>query len=99
MGRIKDEDYGEKIQSKVSGAANVILIPQFIADEDTPLFYGISEYVIFNYTSILTSGGAIEAFNYQKKVIAPRKGCLTDLVGENIIHFNTLSELKNILFS
>ncbi|WKN40710.1 hypothetical protein [Tunicatimonas pelagia] len=99
VGRIKDEAYVDKVRDKVSDAANVILIPQFIADEDTPLFYGISEYVIFNYTSILTSGGAIEALNYRKKIIAPRKGCLTDLVGENIIHFDTLSELKNILFS
>jgi glycosyltransferase involved in cell wall biosynthesis len=98
VGRIKDEDYGQRILAKASGAANIILIPEFVPNEDASLFYGISQYVIFNYTDILTSGGAVEAVNYQKNIIVPNKGCLTDLSGENIEHFNTLSELEKIIF-
>jgi beta-1,4-mannosyltransferase len=98
-GRIKDDAYGNRIIQKAKTTKNIIIISEFIPHEDAPLFFSLCTYVIFNHKDVLTSGGVIEALNYKKKIIAPDKGCLSDLEGDNLSKFNTLEELKKMLFA
>lgn len=98
-GRIKDDAYGNRLIQKTKTSKHIILIPEFIPDEDAPLFFNFCTYVIFNYRAILTSGGAIEALNYKKKIIAPNKGCLSDLEGNEVTKFDSFDELEKIIFA
>lgn len=68
-----------------------------IPDSDMPLFYNAADYILFNYTDILTSGGAAWARSYRRPIIIPRKGCLRELTGSSITAFDNTEELRSIL--
>lgn len=78
--------------------ANVIMLPNFISEDSVPEFFNAADFTIFNYRDILTSGGVELARSFQKTVIAPNKGCLTELKGlPDVIMFETRDELAEIL--
>lgn len=76
---------------------NVILIPQFIKEDCVPEFMNAADYLVFNYREVLASGGVPLAKSYNKTIIIPQKGCLTEQKGDNLIHFKTQDELKEII--
>ena len=95
-----NENYYRKMTEAAEGKHNIIIISKFIEDDELNLFFSISDYVIFNFTDILTSGSTILALNYNKKVIAPAMGCLNDIKDENLILFgkdSSSSNLKNVV--
>ncbi|RPI68694.1 MAG: glycosyltransferase, partial [Ignavibacteriales bacterium] len=59
-----------------------------IPDEDVPLFLNSADYLIFNYSNILTSGGVVLAMNYNKKIITPILGCIKEIDYPHLIKFN-----------
>ena len=59
-------------------------------------FFGLTDFVIFNFDDILTSGSIILALNYNKKVIAPAMGCIKDIRNENLILFDSKNSDSNL---
>ncbi|MGF1669321.1 MAG: hypothetical protein ACFCU6_02650 [Balneolaceae bacterium] len=79
---------------------NIFIIPQFISEECVPEFFNTTDFVVFNYSEILTSGGVELAKSYRKKIILPLAGCLSELKDQpNIISFTSQKELEQILQS
>ncbi|RMI27831.1 MAG: hypothetical protein D6681_00190, partial [Calditrichaeota bacterium] len=78
---------------------HIRLIPRHIPETEVPLFLSAADYVVFNYREVLTSGGAELARGYGKTLILPRKGCLKEWQGDNILFFDTPAELKALLLS
>jgi glycosyltransferase involved in cell wall biosynthesis len=77
---------------------NVIMLPNFISEDSVPEFFNAADFTIFNYSDILTSGGVELARSFQKTVIVPNAGCLTELKGDpEVIIFENQDELSNIL--
>ncbi len=66
-----NESYFKKMLVASGNKDNIFIISKFIDEEELNLFFGISDFVIFNFDDILTSGSIILALNYNKKVIAP----------------------------
>ena len=92
-----NEDYFKKILESVKNKKQVLIYNKRIPDDDVPIFFNACDTAIFNFNDVLTSGSVVIALNYNKKVIIPAQGCLKELKGQNIIHFNNIEELKNIL--
>lgn len=87
----------KKIRRMTRKLNNVILIPQFIKEDSVPEFMNAAYYLVFNYREVLASGGVPLAKSYNKTIILPHKGCLSDQEGDNLIHFKTQDELKEII--
>lgn len=79
-----------KIKNKYYINTKVFIIEEFCSNELTDVLFNIADYVVFNYTDILTSGGVALAQSYRKKVIAPNIGCLQELKDENTVLFDKL---------
>lgn len=89
--------YYKKIKQLSQKKENIVLIPQFIKEECVPEFMNATDYVLFNYKDVLSSGGVSLAESYNKPIILPRKGCLKELEGENLRFFDSQGELKKII--
>lgn len=55
-----------------------------IPDEEMQYFFKAADFVTLPYANILTSGAAILAISFGKPVIAPAKGCLPELITNEI---------------
>lgn len=89
--------YYRKIREEVYKSFNITLLPNFIPENNVPLFFNSADCVIFNYNEILTSGGVELAKSYKRPSIAPNTGCIAELKDENIKLFTTQNELVNMI--
>lgn len=89
--------YYKNIRKTIKNQDNVILIPQFIKEESVPEFMNASDFLIFNYRDVMASGGVPLAKSYNKTILLPKKGCLAEQEGDNLIFFKTQDELKEII--
>jgi hypothetical protein len=87
----------KRLWKMIKDHENIILIPQFIKEYSVPEFMNAADYVVFNYSDILTSGGVPLARSYDKTLILPAKGCLKEQKGKNLQFFKTQDELKKII--
>jgi glycosyltransferase involved in cell wall biosynthesis len=88
----------KKLVALQKQSSNIVLIPQFIAEEHVAWFYSAADFCVFNYREILSSGGYHMAKAYQKTVIAPAKGCLAEHSEEPNVHlFNTHAEFEQLM--
>ncbi|MBL1212794.1 MAG: hypothetical protein HND52_05470 [Ignavibacteriae bacterium] len=94
-------EYFSKLKNICDNSENIILIDKIIPESEVPIFFNLADYVIFNYNQVLTSGGIILALNYNKKIIAPKIGCIPGIKSENILLFDksnsSESELHKLL--
>jgi beta-1,4-mannosyltransferase len=88
--------YLTEIREAAGEDQRVIIIDKVIPEEHMHLFFNSADYIVFNYTEVLTSGGVMLARSYGKPVIIPRKGCLPEITGERVIHFESTDELVEI---
>lgn len=91
--------YYKKLRKATRRQENIILIPQFIKERYVPEFMNAADYVVFNYREVLTSGGVPLANSYNKSIILPKKGCLTEKEGENLMFFKSQDELKEMMLN
>jgi beta-1,4-mannosyltransferase len=91
------ESYYSEIARHAAGIPQVTTLNKIIPDPDVPLFFNAADYVVFNFTDIITSGGVILALNYKKHVIIPAKGCLKEISGPLAKHFTSQFELEQII--
>lgn len=90
-----EEEYLNQIRLKKN--KDVIIINEFILDNDLPYFFAISDAVLFNYKEILTSGAVVLAKDYDKTVISINKGNIHEyLTGKDYL-FENVRELQNVL--
>jgi len=76
--------------------SNIKILPSFIQDEWIPYIFSASDISFFNFDDILTSGSFQMALDYDKKIIAPNKGCLSEFSeADNVFLFNSDSEMKS----
>lgn len=80
-GRCGDGRYREEIETSIRHAPKGILFREsFIADQDVQVYLSAADVVVLPFKDVLTSGSAILALSFGKPVIAPRIGCLSDLI-------------------
>lgn len=89
--------YYQKLKTLSKNHFNIIIIPHFIAERDVPRYFNMCDCVLFNYNRILTSGGVELARSYNKPIIAPNLGCLSELSGENVHLFSSQEQLAELI--
>lgn len=76
---LTDEDVG-LIKERIGNAANIMYLPGFVPDDRVQVFMNACDAVVLPYRDILTSGAAVLAMSFGKPCIAPRLGCIKDLL-------------------
>ncbi len=96
-----DKKYLKEVLSAAKGSANIFVFPETIANDFVPVFLNYADFLLFNFSDILTSGSVMLAISYKKKIIAPAAGCLQEIDDENIIKFEAgnIEIMKRILES
>lgn len=79
------------------GCKNIIIIPHFIKEKNVPFFFNAADCALFNYKTILTSGGVVLARCYNIPVMAPPIGCIGELKDEDVHFFDNTAELEKLI--
>lgn len=88
VGPIKKGNFGlfKQLRKIEKNSSRILVIPKFIPEIQVPWFHNAADICLFNYREILSSGGVHLALSYQKTIIAPNKGCLTELGEKKNVH-------------
>jgi beta-1,4-mannosyltransferase len=79
-GRPRDERLVDILKKKAEGNSNIRLIFQFIPEDEVQVYMNAADVVILPYRDVLNSGTAILGMSFGKPVIAPRIGCMPEIV-------------------
>ncbi|QIA26645.1 glycosyltransferase family 4 protein [Thermaerobacter sp. PB12/4term] len=72
----------DEIEAAAAGDRRIRLVLERVPDEDIPLFMGAADAVVMPYEDIFTSGTVILAMSFGRPVVAPRRGCLAEVVDD-----------------
>jgi len=81
-GRPLDDDYQERIERLTAGNPRVKFLPGYVADDRIQEFMLAADVVVFPYKEILTSGSVLLAMSFGKACIAPKLGCICDVLDD-----------------
>jgi len=81
-GRLLNDELTSVIREKIQGCNNIKFAPGFVAEDQIQVFMNASDIVVFPYRTILTSGAVILAMSFGRPCIAPRIGCISDILDE-----------------
>jgi len=82
-GKPCNEQIATLIRNEVTENENIKLVLRFIEDNEIQIFMNAADVVVFPYEDILTSGGIILAMSFGKAIIAPRLGCIPDILDDS----------------
>jgi glycosyltransferase involved in cell wall biosynthesis len=81
---IVGEPLSEAIRSKIMGCCKsdnrIHAFLQFVPAKDVQLYMNAADVVVLPFQDILTSGSALLAMSFGKPVIAPRMGCIPEVL-------------------
>lgn len=69
-----------EIQEKIANQPLIRFIPGFVPDAEIQVYMNACDAVIFPYRDILTSGSVILAMTFGKACVAPRMGCIGEIL-------------------
>lgn len=81
-GKASDAEFEHEIEGDVRLSEDQIAFhPGFVPDEKLQIYLNAADVVVLPFTEILTSGSAVLAMSFGKPIIAPRHGCLPEMLG------------------
>lgn len=81
-GRVKRPEDLALLEEKVGGDPRVMLRPGFVEDDQLQVYLGAADIVVFPYRDVLTSGAVVLAMSFGRACLAPRLGCIPDVLDE-----------------
>jgi glycosyltransferase involved in cell wall biosynthesis len=81
-GQVVDEDYAVRLHGLASADPRVRFEPGFVPDEMLQLYLRAADVVACPFLEIFTSGSVLLAMSFERAVIAPRRGCVTETLDE-----------------
>lgn len=85
------------ILNRIKNSPNIEPILKFITQDQIQVYINASDLIVFSYKKILTPGGIFLAMSFGKPVIAPRLGCITELVDEKGAFLYNPKETEGLL--
>lgn len=83
----------DEIARAVAGDARIKFLPGRVHEDKVQLYMNACDVVVLPYRRILTSGAAVLAMSFGKACVAPRAGCVTDMMDDTgTIFFDPLEE-------
>ncbi|MCX7593404.1 MAG: glycosyltransferase family 4 protein [Fischerella sp.] len=77
-----DLTLADLIKQRIADDRRIKFIPGFVADDQIQLYMNASDVVVFPYRDILTSGAVLLAMSFGRACIAPRKGCIGEVLDD-----------------
>jgi beta-1,4-mannosyltransferase len=77
-----NQEICNEVAHSIEGDSRIRFLPGHVADDDIQLYMNACDVVVLPYRRILTSGAAVLAMSFGKPCIAPRAGCVTDMLEE-----------------
>ncbi len=81
-GKAHDEDLDEDVRAQIMDHQNIYYINDFVPDDELQIYLNACDVVVLPYRDILTSGVALLAMSFGKACIAPRRGCLSEVLDD-----------------
>jgi beta-1,4-mannosyltransferase len=81
-GRPINEAIAKEIALAIHGDLRIKFLPGHVADDDVQIHLNACDVFVLPYQRVLTSGAAVLAMSFGKPCIAPRIGCVTDMLDE-----------------
>ena len=75
-------EQGDLIRQQAAKNEQIQFIPEFVPDKKIQLYMNASDVVVFPYQDILTSGAVLLAMSFGKACIAPRLGCIEEILDD-----------------
>lgn len=89
-GNPKDESMANRIRELAAERDSVRLELDYIPDEEVPLFFGASDFVVLPYKHVFNSGSVLLAMSLGRPVIAPEIGAIPSLLPEENVVYDDL---------
>ena len=81
-GKPLDNVIEKEIRLAIQEDSRIQFRPGYVAPEDIQVYLNASDVFVLPYQRILTSGAAVLGMSFGKACIAPRAGCVTDMLTE-----------------
>ncbi len=75
------QSYVEQVRQQAAAHPRIALAAQEIPDDEMQLYLNAADVLAFPFRQVMTSGSVILAMSFGRPIIAPRLGCLPELVG------------------
>ncbi|MBD2439595.1 glycosyltransferase [Nostoc sp. FACHB-110] len=84
-GRVHDDslEMTEILRQKIANDSRIKFFPGFIPNDEIQVYMNACDVVLFPYRDILTSGAVLLAMSFAKACIAPRRGCIGEVLADN----------------
>lgn len=76
---------------------NIKLQFEFVHDDDIQIYFNASDIVVFSFQKLLGSAGILLAMSFGKPIIAPRLGCIIDILDEKGAFLYNPRESKSLV--
>ncbi|MEH2437276.1 MAG: glycosyltransferase family 4 protein [Nostoc sp.] len=83
-GRVHNDsqEITDMLKQKIANDQRIKFFPGFVPNDEVQLYMNACDAVIFPYRDILTSGAVLLAMSFGRACIAPRKGCIGEVLDE-----------------
>lgn len=81
-GKPYDQKLESELQEKIRCNDKITAIFSFIPDHDVQKYFNASDFAVYPYKDILSSGAILLALTFHKPIIAPKIGCIPDILDE-----------------
>ena len=75
-------DYYKKLKGLAEKMTKVVLVAKHIPQDEVEVFFNAAEVVVLPFNEVLSSGSLMLAFSFAKPVVAPKVGCVGELLKE-----------------
>lgn len=81
-GKTRDVSSSRTLIDNTSNDPRITYHPGFVPDERIQVYLKAADVVVFPYRDILTSGGVLLAMSFGRACLAPRMGCIPDVLDD-----------------
>ena len=80
-GKPMNDDVLRALEARRKNDSRIRIYPGFVPDGEIQTYMNAADVVVLPFTDVLTSGSALLAMSFAKPIIAPRVGCIPEIVG------------------
>lgn len=77
-----NEKVRKQVEDRSHGDRRIIQVFRFVSDDEVQVYMNAADAVVLGFEEILTSGSVLLAMSFGKPVIAPRLGCIPEVLDQ-----------------
>jgi len=81
-GMVKLKEERAEFDALIAADSRIHVVPRFVPDDELQYFLAAADLIVLPFASVLNSGSAILALSFDRPVLVPALGALTDLAAQ-----------------